>query len=116
MGKLIAGLHGRTISTRLRYVAIAAFSLILGFWFYGTLSPSVWAIPSLGLTVPLVPPHHRRVSTDVTYDAIIVGGGPSGLSALSALARMRRNVLLIDSGVYRNDPTRRLHDVLGFDG
>ncbi|KAH9895417.1 sulphydryl oxidase [Xylariomycetidae sp. FL2044] len=51
-----------------------------------------------------------------TYDAIIVGGGPSGLSALSGLARVRRNVLLIDSGEYRNDPTRHMHDVIGFDG
>ncbi len=50
------------------------------------------------------------------YDAIIVGGGPSGLSALSGMARVRRRVLLIDSGVYRNGPTRRMHDVLGFDG
>lgn len=51
-----------------------------------------------------------------TYDAIIVGGGPSGLAALSGLARVRRNVLLIDSGEYRNGPTRHMHDVLGFDG
>ncbi|KAI1389437.1 FAD/NAD(P)-binding domain-containing protein [Hypoxylon trugodes] len=51
-----------------------------------------------------------------TYDAIIIGGGPSGLSALSGLARVRRNVLLIDSGEYRNGPTRHMHDVLGFDG
>ncbi|OTA90494.1 hypothetical protein M434DRAFT_368300 [Hypoxylon sp. CO27-5] len=51
-----------------------------------------------------------------TYDAIIIGGGPSGLSALSGLARVRRNVLLIDSGEYRNDPTRHMHDVLGYDG
>ncbi|KAK9445812.1 putative thioredoxin reductase [Metarhizium brunneum] len=52
----------------------------------------------------------------IDYDAIIVGGGPSGLAALSALARVRRNVLLVDSGVYRNGPTRHMHDVLGFDG
>ncbi|KAI1650095.1 FAD/NAD(P)-binding domain-containing protein [Daldinia loculata] len=51
-----------------------------------------------------------------TYDAIIIGGGPSGLSALSGLARVRRNVLLIDSGEYRNGPTRHMHDVIGFDG
>lgn len=50
------------------------------------------------------------------YDAIIVGGGPAGLSALSGLARVRRNVLLLDSGIYRNAPTRHMHDVLGFDG
>jgi hypothetical protein len=51
----------------------------------------------------------------IDYDAI-VGGGPAGLAALSALARVRRNVLLVDSGVYRNGPTRHMHDVLGFDG
>ncbi|KAL7623332.1 hypothetical protein AAE478_007013 [Parahypoxylon ruwenzoriense] len=53
---------------------------------------------------------------DPTYDAVIIGGGPSGLSALSGLARVRRNVLLIDSGEYRNGPTRHMHDVIGFDG
>ncbi|EHK20137.1 uncharacterized protein TRIVIDRAFT_58598 [Trichoderma virens Gv29-8] len=50
------------------------------------------------------------------YDAIVIGGGPAGLSAASGLARVRRNVLLIDSGDYRNAPTRHLHDVIGFDG
>ncbi|KAI1429205.1 sulphydryl oxidase [Xylaria sp. FL1777] len=50
------------------------------------------------------------------YDAVVVGGGPAGLSAVSGLARVRRNVLLIDSGVYRNDPTRHMHDVIGTDG
>lgn len=50
------------------------------------------------------------------WDAVIVGGGPAGLSALSALGRVRRNVLLIDSGEYRNQPTRHMHDVIGFDG
>ncbi|ODA79676.1 hypothetical protein RJ55_05270 [Drechmeria coniospora] len=55
-------------------------------------------------------------SRPIDYDAIIVGGGPAGLSALSGLARVRRNTLLIDSGVYRNDKTRHMHDVLGFDG
>ncbi|KAI0008111.1 sulphydryl oxidase [Xylariaceae sp. FL0662B] len=50
------------------------------------------------------------------YDAVIVGGGPSGLSALMGLGRVRRNVLLIDSAEYRNDPTRHMHDVLGYDG
>lgn len=50
------------------------------------------------------------------YEVIVIGGGPAGLGALSALARMRRNALLIDSGEYRNAPTRLAHDVIGFDG
>ncbi|KAL1636988.1 hypothetical protein SLS58_009514 [Diplodia intermedia] len=37
-------------------------------------------------------------------------------SLLSGLARVRRNVLLIDSGEYRNAQTRHIHDLLGFDG
>lgn len=50
------------------------------------------------------------------YDAIVVGGGPAGLAATSGLARVRRNVLMVDSGTYRNDPTRHAHDILGSDG
>jgi thioredoxin reductase len=62
-------------------------------------------------SAPLLEP-----AVQADYDAIVVGGGPSGLAATSGLARVRRNVLLIDSGNYRNDPTRHAHDVLGFDG
>lgn len=57
-----------------------------------------------------------EVEEKTHYDAIIVGGGPSGLSALSGLARVRRKVLLIDSGEYRNSATRHMHDVIGSDG
>ena len=56
------------------------------------------------------------VPVQANYDVVVVGGGPAGLAAASALARVRRNVLLIDSGEYRNQYTRRIHDVLGFDG
>lgn len=35
-----------------------------------------------------------------TYDVLIIGGGPAGLSAASALGRVQRTALLIDSGVY----------------
>lgn len=67
-----------------------------------------------------LPAGPATVETDASsltvYDAVVVGGGPAGLSAVSGLARVRRNVLLIDSGVYRNDPTRHMHDVIGTDG
>jgi thioredoxin reductase len=76
----------------------------------------------LALSTPLAT--HRDVSAATTprndnvkeWDAIIVGGGPAGLSALSGLARVRRNVLLIDSAEYRNELTRRVHDVINLDG
>lgn len=49
------------------------------------------------------------------FDVVIVGGGPAGLSALCSLARVRHEVLLIDSGEYRNSPSRRVRDTIGSD-
>ncbi|VUC21485.1 unnamed protein product [Clonostachys rosea] len=80
-----------------------------------TLAPAILALVSQALGATIGTRQNSEVpKTD--FDAIIVGGGPSGLSALSGLARVRRNVLLIDSGVYRNGPTRHLHDLIGLDG
>jgi ribulose 1,5-bisphosphate synthetase/thiazole synthase len=80
-----------------------------------TLAPAILALVSQTLGAAVSSRQNSEVpKTD--FDAIIVGGGPSGLSALSGLARVRRNVLLIDSGVYRNGPTRHLHDLIGLDG
>ncbi|OJJ33013.1 hypothetical protein ASPWEDRAFT_115064 [Aspergillus wentii DTO 134E9] len=50
------------------------------------------------------------------YDALVIGGGPAGLSALSSLSRVRRTAVMLDSGEYRNGPTREMHDVIGNDG
>ena len=50
------------------------------------------------------------------FDVVVIGGGPAGLSATSGLARVRRNVLMLDSGEYRNGQTRHMHDVIGNDG
>ncbi|MDQ1710833.1 MAG: hypothetical protein QOE45_283 [Frankiaceae bacterium] len=36
------------------------------------------------------------------YDAIVVGGGPAGITATTWLARYRRSVLLVDAGQQRN--------------
>ncbi|KAE8377145.1 hypothetical protein BDV26DRAFT_282078 [Aspergillus bertholletiae] len=62
-------------------------------------------------TVPV-----RAVDVPQTsHDVIIIGGGPSGLSAASALSRVLRRSVLFDSGEYRNNPTRHMHDVIGND-
>jgi thioredoxin reductase len=50
------------------------------------------------------------------YEVMIIGGGPSGLSAASGLSRVRRKNIVFDSGEYRNGPTRNMHDVIGNDG
>jgi thioredoxin reductase len=52
----------------------------------------------------------------VTYDCIIVGGGPAGLSAALMLGRSRRRVLLCDLGGQRNLPARRMHGYPTRDG
>lgn len=52
---------------------------------------------------------------ETSHDVIIIGGGPSGLSAASGLSRVLRKSVLFDSGEYRNNPTRHMHDVIGND-
>lgn len=47
------------------------------------------------------------------YDAIIVGGGPAGLTCAIFLGRYRRPVLVIDSGRPRNYATTGIHGFLG---
>lgn len=53
---------------------------------------------------------------NMTYDAIIVGGGPAGLSAALVLGRSRRRVLVCDSGQYRNAHSKGVHGFFTRDG
>ena len=50
------------------------------------------------------------------YDAIIVGGGPAGLSAALILGRCGYKVLVFDSGQHRNAPSHAMHGFLSRDG
>jgi thioredoxin reductase len=52
----------------------------------------------------------------LTYDCIIVGAGPAGLSAALMLGRCRRTVLVCDMGNPRNARSAGLHSYLTRDG
>jgi thioredoxin reductase len=49
-------------------------------------------------------------------DVIVVGGGAAGLSAALVLARARRSVLVVDSGMPRNQPAAHMHGFISRDG
>ena len=51
-----------------------------------------------------------------SYDALIVGAGPAGLSAALILGRSRRKVLLCASGLHRNSASQAIHGLLGHEG
>jgi thioredoxin reductase len=50
------------------------------------------------------------------HDVIVVGGSFAGLSAAMQLARARRNVLVIDTGLPRNRFASHAHGFFGQDG
>jgi thioredoxin reductase len=53
------------------------------------------------------------MASQKTYDCVIVGGGPAGLTCAIFLGRYRRNVLVIDGGKPRNYAAKGIHGFLG---
>ncbi|MGW5252562.1 NAD(P)/FAD-dependent oxidoreductase [Streptomyces sp. NPDC004012] len=51
-----------------------------------------------------------------TYEVVVVGGGPAGLSAALVLGRARRRTLVVDAGEPRNAPAAHLQGYLSRDG
>ncbi|CAN5887425.1 NAD(P)/FAD-dependent oxidoreductase [soil metagenome] len=51
--------------------------------------------------------------TPEMYDAVVIGGGPAGLSAALWLGRYRRRVLVFDAGPARNEPAWAVHGYPG---
>lgn len=50
------------------------------------------------------------------WDVVVIGGGPSGLSAALTLGRARRRTIVIDAGQPRNRFAAHMHGVLGNEG
>ena len=51
---------------------------------------------------------------DSAFDAVVIGGGPAGLTAAMCLARLRRSVLIVDEGRSRAARIPRSHNYPGF--
>jgi len=52
----------------------------------------------------------------MSYDVVIVGGGPAGLAAALTLGRARKRVLLCDAGSPRNAAAVHIHNFVTRDG
>lgn len=48
-------------------------------------------------------------------DVLIIGGGPAGLAVATGLARQLYSAVVFDSGVYRNERSKHMHNVAGWD-
>ena len=49
-------------------------------------------------------------------DALILGGGPAGLGAALSLAVLRKRIVVLQSGKFRNESADVMHNVTAFDG
>src|ERR671932_2696511 len=58
---------------------------------------------------------HLETRRSAAYDAVIVGGGPAGLSAALVLGRARKRVLVVDDDRPANAVSQGVGGLLGHD-
>ncbi|KAL7952870.1 hypothetical protein V8C34DRAFT_322007 [Trichoderma compactum] len=68
------------------------------------------------LSSDLQPDNMMLRTPPVIYDALVIGGGPAGLSSALTLARVCRTSMVFDSGEYRNNDAKEMHTFLSRDG
>ncbi|KAK7229886.1 hypothetical protein V2G26_002056 [Clonostachys chloroleuca] len=56
------------------------------------------------------------MAAPIIYDALVVGGGPAGMAAALGLARVCRTAVVFDSGEYRNNGAKDIHNFVTRDG
>ncbi|KAB8208914.1 FAD/NAD(P)-binding domain-containing protein [Aspergillus parasiticus] len=56
------------------------------------------------------------MATSTDYDVLVIGAGPAGLAAATALGRACRKVAVFDSQEYRNEGVKKMHNVVLHDG
>src|SRR5918992_5368039 len=59
--------------------------------------------------------HHLDAWRGTPYDAVVVGGGPAGLSAALVLGRARKRVLVVDNDRPANAVSEGVGGLLGHD-
>ncbi|KAI9148721.1 Thioredoxin reductase gliT [Paramyrothecium foliicola] len=71
--------------------------------------------PPLSSRKNLIPGIYITIEQTKIYDLIVIGDGPAGLSMAGALARQVHTVLVLDSGEFRNERSKHMHNVAGWD-
>lgn len=85
--------------------------LLFPFLFSAESVNPLFATPSFEFTTSTM----TTATVNNVLDVLIIGGGPAGLSVATGLARQLHTAVVFDSGVYRNAPSKHMHNVATWD-